>query len=297
MDELIRNMIKQLDDGADFAGWTGLNVPSSLECASGLWLTKAGTRYYAAKGWEYDPHNQPTHYEWGAVLEGELVLDCNGSSTVLHEGMYYFMPGGVHVKAQAKKPALLSWFEFTGFLCDEVLTLLGGVATEITTGSYTYEQVKTVLRMSFMMQYRPQGFNITGQSLLWRFISDTVGNTFYQFQSYSPEIKQAIYYIKNIPMKKKVKIAQLAEHVALSVETFRKRFQAEVGESPIQYLLHYHISSAKVLMGEKNISIKQIAYETGFSDPYYFSRLFKQYEGVSPLAFRKEMYPEWFTDL
>jgi len=34
--------------------------------------------------------------------------------------------------------------------------------------------------------------------------------------------------------------------------------------------------------------IKQIAYETGFGDPYYFSRLFKQYEGLSPMIFRKK---------
>ena len=36
------------------------------------------------------------------------------------------------------------------------------------------------------------------------------------------------------------------------------------------------------------MSVKEIAYHLGFDNPYYFSRLFYQFEGIYPTAFKKE---------
>ena len=33
------------------------------------------------------------------------------------------------------------------------------------------------------------------------------------------------------------------------------------------------------------MSISEIAFQCGFEDPYYFSRLFKQLEGISPMQY------------
>jgi YesN/AraC family two-component response regulator len=45
------------------------------------------------------------------------------------------------------------------------------------------------------------------------------------------------------------------------------------------------IDKAKELMIEGNKRIKQVAYEVGFSDEFYFSRIFKKIEGISPAEF------------
>ena len=50
------------------------------------------------------------------------------------------------------------------------------------------------------------------------------------------------------------------------------------------------------MIGNKELTIKQIAFETGFTDPYYFSRLFKQYENVSPSSFHKKIYHDDMYD-
>ena len=41
-----------------------------------------------------------------------------------------------------------------------------------------------------------------------------------------------------------------------------------------------------MLLAEKNLSIKEIAFEIGYNDPNYFSRLFKKLEGVSPTEYK-----------
>lgn len=69
-------------------------------------------------------------------------------------------------------------------------------------------------------------------------------------------------------------------------EAFRKRFKKMTGFSPKQYFLMLKIGRAKELLLGQNERIKNIANNLGFDDPYYFSRLFRRKEGVSPRAYR-----------
>jgi AraC-like DNA-binding protein len=210
--------------------------------------------------------------------------------------MYYFMPDNVQMKCRMSENPLLVWFEFSGPLCKAIGPILSDSSDNITTGRYSYGQLKTVLQMAYVLQYHPPRFNLTIQSLLWRFIAETSGSIPYKPQICSPEIIHTLKYIKTMPLNHKISVEDLAKESSLPIETFRKRFQSEIGEPPLQYLLHYKIAKAKEMIGNKELTIKQIAIETGFTDPYYFSRLFKQYENVSPSSFRKKIYHDDMYD-
>lgn len=59
--------------------------------------------------------------------------------------------------------------------------------------------------------------------------------------------------------------------------------------SPNEYLLHIRFSKAKqLLLQERQLTIAEIAYQAGFSDPNYFSRAFKQHAGQTPSTFRNK---------
>lgn len=53
------------------------------------------------------------------------------------------------------------------------------------------------------------------------------------------------------------------------------------------YINSLRIEEAKKLMKESNIPISEICIQLGYSDPANFSRRFKEQEGISPLAWRK----------
>ncbi len=290
MDNIVRSIIDKLSDNEPFIGWTGFNSPGDVEKHSGLWVTKAGARHFGEKGFEYDPEKQLHHYEWVAVVEGSLIIEHSNTTTIVPKGMYYFMPDNVQMKCRMSGNPMLVWFEFTGSLCKAIGPILSDSSDHITINRYSYGQLKTVLQMAYVLQYHPPKFNLTIQSLLWRFIAETSGSTPFKPQNYSQEIINTINYIKTTPLNQNISVEDLARASSLPIETFRKRFQSETGESPLQYLLHYKIAKAKEMIGNKDLTIKQIAFETGFTDPYYFSRLFKQYENVSPLSFRKKIY-------
>lgn len=73
----------------------------------------------------------------------------------------------------------------------------------------------------------------------------------------------------------------------MGYETFRKSFKIMTGFSPRQYFLMLKINRAKELLLRQNERIKNIAAQLGFDDPYYFSRLFSDKEGISPGEYRR----------
>ncbi|HIT91243.1 MAG TPA: helix-turn-helix domain-containing protein [Candidatus Merdenecus merdavium] len=64
-------------------------------------------------------------------------------------------------------------------------------------------------------------------------------------------------------------------------------FNKYSGMGPGDYLLSYRLNRAKELLVVENVSIKEIALAVGFSDPLYFSRIFKKQFALSPSEYRK----------
>ncbi len=72
----------------------------------------------------------------------------------------------------------------------------------------------------------------------------------------------------------------------VAYSTFRRYFKQASGLPPQEYLQNLRISRAKKLLVFSDLSVKQIARATGFSDPYYFSRVFRNEVGLAPSEFR-----------
>jgi AraC-like DNA-binding protein len=78
----------------------------------------------------------------------------------------------------------------------------------------------------------------------------------------------------------------LAQAVHLSPDHLGRLFRAQVGRSPMNYLQHYRIQQACLLLAHTAMSVKQVAYEVGFTDPLHFSRRFSQHTRTSPSQYR-----------
>lgn len=81
----------------------------------------------------------------------------------------------------------------------------------------------------------------------------------------------------------------VARQFNLSYERFRKRFTAAAGIPPARYRMMRRIDRAKALLLETSLSVKEIAAQLGFCDPFFFSRQFKQITGRTPSDFRTSM--------
>jgi len=87
-------------------------------------------------------------------------------------------------------------------------------------------------------------------------------------------------YMKNISLD------DMSRNMYISSVYISKVFKEKTGESPINYLINLRLEKAKDLLISTESPVKAIAQSVGYSDAYYFSKLFKKYYGNSPCKFR-----------
>ena len=98
-------------------------------------------------------------------------------------------------------------------------------------------------------------------------------------------IQLTISYI-NENFSKNLHLEDLAEKASLSPYYFTKLFARRTGMTPYQYLISTRLSSAKFLLKSSLMSIKEIAFTSGFTDVSTFCSSFKKKEGITPMDYR-----------
>ncbi|MFK7810698.1 MAG: helix-turn-helix domain-containing protein [Saprospiraceae bacterium] len=85
-----------------------------------------------------------------------------------------------------------------------------------------------------------------------------------------------------------LKLEQLAKLSNLSLSSFKREFKKEFNDSPTNYINNKRLEKAKELLTVTDLPISEVAYETGFQDSLYFTRLFKNKIGIPPTVYRTE---------
>lgn len=80
----------------------------------------------------------------------------------------------------------------------------------------------------------------------------------------------------------------VAREVGLSYENFRKKFTAQVGESPGHYQKRRRVEHACAAIYQGTHSFKALADDLGFCDVFHFSKTFRQVVGETPSQFRRK---------
>jgi len=104
-------------------------------------------------------------------------------------------------------------------------------------------------------------------------------------QSISPIDKSISFMQQNLSTSNTLKDTAQAAH--LSVSFFLRKFRKETGYTPIDYFNYLRIQKACQLLHFSKLRINEVATEIGIHDPFYFSRMFKQQTGISPLNYRR----------
>ena len=103
---------------------------------------------------------------------------------------------------------------------------------------------------------------------------------------YGDVILKAKRYIEENYADQNTTLTSVAEAVALSPNHFSTIFSQECKTTFIEYLTNVRLENAKRLMRETDMKGYDIAYECGFSDPHYFSYIFKKNTGLSPREYK-----------
>lgn len=98
-------------------------------------------------------------------------------------------------------------------------------------------------------------------------------------------ISKAIEYI-NENYHKNISLDDVAKEINMSYHYFSKFFKNSIGKNFVDYLIELRIEKSKEILKDPNISIKEACYKIGYSDPNYFSKIFKKITGMTPTDYR-----------
>ena len=98
-------------------------------------------------------------------------------------------------------------------------------------------------------------------------------------------IEKIITYMRE-NYKKELSVSECARRANLSETHFRRLFKQHTGRSPKEFLISLRISEAKELLS-RGASIKETALLVGWEDEFYFMRIFKKINGISPGRFQR----------
>lgn len=82
---------------------------------------------------------------------------------------------------------------------------------------------------------------------------------------------------------------QLAAMENLSQSRYRAAFRKATGLSPSEYLMGLRIRNACTMLEQTDLSVQEVASASGYSDPFYFSRIFRKNMGLAPTEYRGSM--------
>lgn len=86
---------------------------------------------------------------------------------------------------------------------------------------------------------------------------------------------------------KTIHFSAIARNVGFSQSYLSKAFTNYFGEPPSRYLTNLRMRKAKQLLKTTHLSVKQISDSLGYVDQCYFSKVFKNKVGISPVQYRK----------
>ena len=88
-------------------------------------------------------------------------------------------------------------------------------------------------------------------------------------------------------LRSDLRVADIAEHVAVSERTLIRRFQKATGSSPQAYLQRLRLEAGKALLANSPFRLAQILERIGYRDDASFRRQFKRYTKLSPTEYRR----------
>jgi AraC-like DNA-binding protein len=104
-------------------------------------------------------------------------------------------------------------------------------------------------------------------------------------------IEQSIAYMTQ-HLDQPLQVATLAAQANISPSHVVALFKRRIGSAPMDYFTRLRMQRACRLLERTSLSVKEVASELGYDDPFYFSRVFKSINTVAPSEYRT-MSKEW----
>lgn len=193
--------------------------------------------------------------------------------------------------ADAQNPWTIYWFHLDGNNVNDVVKAIMNDSVESVQVGFSNERNQLFKQISntLLKGYSANNLLFANLSLSYYLSTFITTEHFQRVNDTHPVISSTDKAIKFMQenLANTLTLEDIAQSAHLSISFFSKKFKEDTGYAPIEYFNHLRIQKACQLLHFTALRINEVASAIGIDDPFYFSRLFKQQMGVSPVQYRK----------
>lgn len=221
-------------------------------------------------------------------IQGNCILTQGEKTEHPKAGDVMYMPRGIsyHFKSDGGKMFAVH-FE-SDIVSSQQMELLH--PQDLPSVRLLFEQ----LIAAYSQPSDPYGFNTL--SLLYKLLHELCPKEETKSSLEYEKLRPAIDHLHIHYTDSDLNIDTLCRKAFMSDTYFRRLFTSIYGQTPLHYLNRLRIEHAKALLREGSCSVAEVAAGSGFSDPKYFSTVFRAQTGQSPSVFRKESSAHLFSE-
>jgi YesN/AraC family two-component response regulator len=236
------------------------------------------------------------------IVEGCGYLNVDGDNYAATAGdVYILRKKTTHTYwSDSKTPWVKIYFNIRGSLAEKILDAyqLGTKGNVVLSGQGLEQDFRDMLEhLSDHTVSQTERFDRAAVEFLQIIIKlsnleKKSGNSKEELMSAEKEMNTLIEYIA-MNSRRLVSNHELADVIFRSKDYVIKKFFANFGVTPYEYQIQQKIFSAKSMLANVDVSVKEIAAALGYEDQNYFSYMFKKRCGMSPTQYRKKMKAEF----
>ena len=265
----------------------GKHQPDALASASGVYITASGTAMLETTGYHLTASED---WVWLALENGIIQLKGPDTDFMLKAGDCCMIPAWTEgVELQVTQEARVLWMMVGGTLAGAFLQRMGALPHRVMKQGSLPSQLnlaRHIVQATVRVSVAQDASSAQLQQLLWAMLASHSGQPVAMDAVLSHEIARVVDAMRKNQYRDSFSLAEMASISRMPVETFRKRFVSEVGMPPQSYQLFCKMERAKTLL-KNGSTVRQAGVEVGMSDPYHFSKTFKNIVGMSPSAYSK----------
>jgi len=100
-------------------------------------------------------------------------------------------------------------------------------------------------------------------------------------------IRKALVYVERNLANSDLSVQELGKELLLGRATLYRKIFALTGQTPVEFIRSIRLQRAKQLLEKGQLTVAEIAYEVGFTDPKYFTKVFKETFQYTPSAYQQ----------
>ena len=213
------------------------------------------------------------------ITEGTLYINANGAEYAVGAGQYIFLKAGEEHFGYRPSEGKLSYL-WTHFKSDMEFETVVEAEEEYT---YLFPESARLADAGRMYTKKMADY---ATSLLFMELSQEYFHTRDSVEKLPAAVVSATAWIKN-HYYQPFEVAQLADAVGYQADYLSSLFKRSMGISLVRYTNQMRIRTAKTLLSNYGVTIKEAAFSCGFSDEKYFMKVFKNLEGITPAQYKK----------